>query len=72
MSCLIGLGDSFVITGGKESPHKVTQYIQDGRLNELPELNVGRTSHGCSSYVDSNKNIVSRYLHQKILIGLIN
>ena len=68
-SCSIDLGQSVVITGGGLSPYiRVLQYQEDGFSTELTKLNYGRRSHGCSSYVNAEQNIV-RYLHFINIIG---
>ena len=64
-----------VITGGYDpetgTQARVTQFWQDGSNKNLPELNFARFYHGCSSYVDSDNNIVSRVLKvYKIVIKL--
>ena len=47
-----------IITGGVWSKTLVTQYWEDGSYEILPDLNNGRFSHGCSSYIDNDNNIV--------------
>ena len=60
--CYIDLGESVVITGGLVTPWKlVTQYWENGTKKILPELNIARWAHGCSSYVDKNANIVNHH-----------
>ena len=57
-ACSIDLGQSVVITGGVYSERTVTQYKEDGDHTEMPQLVTGRLNHGCSSYTDSDNNIV--------------
>ena len=59
-ACSINLGQSVVITGGwyNGGVKTVTQYSENGDANELPELITERGGHGCSSYTDSNNNMV--------------
>ena len=55
--CSIDLGQSVVITGGA-SMRTVTQYKEDGDYTQMPQLITGRYYHGCSSYTDSDSNMV--------------
>ena len=48
-----------VITGGEYTLRKVTEYNEDGKSKELPQLITGRDRHGCSSYSDIDGNIVT-------------
>ena len=59
-ACSIDLGQSVVITGGgwPVAVRTVTQYSENGDAKELQELITGRYYHGCSSYTDSNNNMV--------------
>ena len=63
-----------MITGGYDpetgTQARVTQFWEDGSNKNLPELNFPRFYHGCSSYVDSDNNIVSRVLkvHKIVII----
>ena len=59
-ACSIDLGQSVVITGGYKNGRKVTEYNEDGKTRELPELIRSRDQHGCASYMDEDDNIVSR------------
>ena len=60
-ACSIDLGQSVVITGGYKNGRKVTEYNEDGKTRELPELIRSRDQHGCGSYVDQDDNVVSRH-----------
>ena len=62
-ACAIDMGQTVIITGGWNTMKKVTQYNEDGLHKELPELITGRRYHGCSSYVNSDKNIVKATLN---------
>ena len=58
-ACAIDLGQTVVITGGQwYTMREVTEYSEDGQHKELPQLVTERHSHGCSSYVDTDGNIV--------------
>ena len=52
-SCAIKLADTVVLSGGKGALVKVAQYSDQAWLRDLPDLNIGRYSHACSSYSDS-------------------
>ena len=53
------LGQAGVSTGGgREDGKTVTDYEEDGTAMELPQLITGRSRHGCSSYMDSDNNMV--------------
>jgi len=49
-ACAIKLKDIVVITGGNTSMATVTSYDMDGWLMNLPDLNTGRSLHGCGHY----------------------
>ena len=56
-ACLINLGDTFVITGGRlfTNPTKrVTKYNSAGHVGDLEPLLEPRRIHGCAAYTDSN------------------
>ena len=53
LSCAIYLASSLVLSGGKGALLKVAQYSHHGWLSDLPDLNVGRYAHACSSYSDT-------------------
>ena len=71
-SCAIDMGDSVILTGGSYSLNKVTKLRIDGSYTELPELNTGRQSHGCASYVDEYGNKVTLVMHQEIISEPVN
>ena len=49
-----------VVTGGKGDTalDKVTSYKFDGTSTDLPSLMVGRHSHGCGSFINSEQKLV--------------
>jgi len=49
-ACAINLGSSVILTGGKASPTKVSEYNEAGWVSRLPSLLQGRRDHGCSYY----------------------
>ena len=64
LSCAIYLASSLVLSGGKGALLKVAQYSHQGWLSDLPDLNVGRYAHACSSYSDTvTASQVSRVHH---------
>merc|ERR1719270_3365857 len=42
--------NSLIITGGWNTLHRVSRYSTAGFLEDLPDLNEGRASHGCGAY----------------------
>ena len=64
-----------VITGGDDTRRTVSRYNSTGYMEDLAELNVGRSSHGCSSYYKDGAQaslcdsvIMFVYLFIKILL----
>lgn len=63
-ACGIKTQDKFVITGGMDisSPDSalktVTRYSRTGQTESLPQLNVGRWSHACGSYLTDKGDMV--------------
>ena len=47
-----------VVTGGRYTMTKVTQYDMTGYIGKLNELQTGRRSHACGYYVDDNQQQV--------------
>ena len=73
-ACAINMGDSVILTGGVfawYSQTKVTELRMDGSYTKLPELNQGRYSHGCASYLDEYGNKVTIVNSVKLLITVI-
>ena len=66
-ACAIDMGQTVIITGGYYAKRKVTEYNEDRLHKELPELITGRRYHGCSSFVDSDMNIVCNSFSQQHL-----
>ena len=52
--CGIPDGNSVILTGGVWTRNKVSRYNVDGWLEDLPDLTIGRGSHGCASYTDED------------------
>ena len=42
---------SVIVTGGRDTRTTVSRYGEQGWLEDLPKLNVGRDNHGCGSYM---------------------
>ena len=53
-TCAINDGDEVVLTGGFENGRAVAVYSSNGFQSYLPDLNVARQDHACSSYHDDN------------------
>ena len=53
-------GPSVVVTGGDHSPKKVSRYNRSGWVEDLQDMTVGRTRHGCAGYMKDGE-LVSRY-----------
>ena len=63
-SCLVDLGDTFVLTGSYayfQNSDLVSQYNSAGLVKELAPLNTGRYDHGCSAYYTDNQPVTMRY-----------
>ena len=76
-ACAIDMGDSVILTGGYYSQNKVTEVRIDGSYIELPELNLERYQHGCSSYLDEYGNKVTILIfiettQHNYLLGLVS
>ena len=65
-SCLVDLGDSFVLTGAFFTGTTfVTQYNSAGLVQELAPLKMGRSDHGCTAYYTDNQPVIMRYYIEK-------
>ena len=69
-TCSIDLGETIVITGGGYTKSDVSEYNEFGFHKELPKLKNGRYGHGCSSYVDSDYNMVRKQIMMQYLLSL--
>ena len=58
-ACGIDLGDSYVVTGGEYSQKTVAQYSLTGEVTYLADLQQGRYSHACTSFIDDDGVTVS-------------
>ena len=57
-ACAIPDGDSVVLTGGMMTLNKVSRYQMDqGWVEDLPELNIGRRYHGCASFTKDDEQV---------------
>ena len=57
-ACSISLGDHHVvITGGTETKTTVSRYNEDGWVSDMPSLNQGRSSHGCTSFLSGGEQV---------------
>jgi len=60
-ACAIQLDEYVVITGGQLNLHGasyVTKYDKNGWIEDLPELNTGRFSHGCAHFYSNLNELV--------------
>ena len=56
-SCAIYLAATVVLSGGGSAKRKVVQYSDQGWLRDLPDLNIDRFAHACSSYSDTRTGV---------------
>ena len=56
-ACSIPLGDHVVITGGADTLTTVSKYNDDGWESDMPSLNQGRSSHGCTSFTSGGEQV---------------
>ena len=54
-ACIIPLGDHVVITGGQITKTTVSKYDEEGWVEDMPSLNQGRYSHGCTSFTSAGE-----------------
>ena len=57
-ACSIELPEMFIVTGGS-SKTIVSRYTSSGWMEDLPELNEGRSSHGCGYFYNDDMQRVS-------------
>ena len=57
-ACSIQLEEMVVVTGGRETWRHVTVYNTAGLLTELPDLEQGRSDHGCGHFVNTDNKLV--------------
>ena len=69
--CLIDEGDSFLLTGGRETPTKVSRYTQYSWQEDLSDLNSGRIRHACGWFTDTGGRRVRCNLVLKFMYFLI-
>ena len=56
-ACSITLGDHVVITGGVETLTTVSRYNESGWVEDMPSLNLGRYSHGCTTFMSGGQQV---------------
>ena len=57
-ACAIPDEDSVVLTGGMFTENKVSRYQMDqGWVEDLPELKFGRVYHGCAAFTKDDKQV---------------
>ena len=50
LACSIDNGSSVLLTGGKYSHNRVSEYSETGYQGDLPQLLQGRHNHGCTYF----------------------
>merc|ERR1719342_744003 len=53
-ACSIGLPEMFILTGGEYTGATVSRYTSSGWMEDLPELNEWRDSHGCGYFYNDD------------------
>jgi len=53
-ACSIGLPEMFILTGGEYTGATVSRYTTSGWMEDLPELNEWRDSHGCGYFYNDD------------------
>ena len=53
-----GKKDVFIITGGRDTREIVSKYDVHGWVEDLPDLNWGRHSHGCGYFYNNETELV--------------
>merc|ERR1711973_933666 len=53
-ACSIELPEMFILTGGVDTLTTVSRYSTSGWMEDLPELNEGRSLHGCGYYFNGD------------------
>lgn len=57
--CSVLVGDYAILIGGRETMKKVLAInIKTGVMTYMPDLNYGRFSHACGTYVGENGNVI--------------
>ena len=69
MACAINLGSTVLLTGGLTLT-TVSQYNEAGWVRDLPQLQEGRTDHGCSSYDNDDGTKVDIDINYTVLLSL--
>ena len=57
VACGIPLGDHVVITGGVYALTRVSKYDDVGTMTDMPSLQQGRYSHGCTSFLSGGQQV---------------
>ena len=72
-ACSIQLNDKVIVTGGQytETETTVSVYNIGGWVEDLPDLNTGRSNHGCGHYEDNNNDDVRLFLVLLLLIFIL-
>ena len=54
--------DEYIVTGGYFPMAVVSSYDQNGWKYDLPQMNQGRNSHGCQSYIQNNQLVIQLWI----------
>ena len=52
--------ETVIITGGDFKKNQVTVYNTEGWVADWPELNTGRSDHGCGHFVNTDNQVVRK------------
>ena len=55
-----------VITGGQFTPPDVSRYNENGFVEKLPNLKVGRACHACTGYINKQNKMVKIELSRQL------
>ena len=60
-ACSIQMEETVIITGGDFKKNQVTVYNTEGWVADWPELNTGRSDHGCGHFVNTDNEVVRQW-----------
>ena len=74
-ACTIELPDMLIVTGGDLTRTKVSSYTITGWKSDFPDLNIGRSSHGCGFYLNDDmkrvRNELTYYVLTKVNVHIL-
>ena len=71
LSCAIYLAATVILSGGVGAERKVAQYSDQEWLRDLPDLNIDRFAHACSSYSDTKTGVQVTGLQISAVLSLL-